>query len=65
MTNKPYETVYCISPDDFAACPVCGVRLDPDMDGDNLRIVDEDEDGPIHLGTCMEHGAFSFQFSPD
>lgn len=54
-----------ISPDDFAACPQCGVRLMLDIEGDDLRVVDEDEDGPIHLGTCMDHGAFLFQILED
>lgn len=37
----------------------------PDIEDDDLRVVDEDEDGPIHLGTCMDHGAFLFQILED
>lgn len=37
----------------------------PDIDGDDLRVVDEDEDGPIYLGTCVDHGAFNFQILED
>jgi len=52
---------------EWAVCPVCGVRFDPDIDDEiyDLRVVDEDDDGPIHLGTCMEHGAFNFQIQED
>lgn len=61
------QTVSVISTDDYPVCLVCYVRLTPDIDpftNDN-RVVDEDEDGPIHAGTCMDHGAFLFQFEPE
>lgn len=57
--------IISIDADSFAACPTCNVRLDADIDpetNDN-RVVDTDEDGPINLGTCMEHGAFLFQIT--
>ena len=52
-----------VGPDDYAACPECGVRLDPDTDGDDLREIDLDDNGPVYLGICMDHGAFRFQIA--
>lgn len=63
MSPDPENTVQLINPDDPATCPVCGVRADLDTHEDGtLRQVDSDDDGPIHLGICHEHGAFRFQF---
>lgn len=63
------EPTFLFSPGEFPSCPDCSVRLSMDeetVDGVlQNRVVDEDEDGPIHLGTCMEHGAFRVQFLED
>lgn len=58
-------SILVISPDEFAACPHCGARLEtPIVDG-ALVESGADIDGPIYQGTCPRHGAFQWQIAPD
>lgn len=71
MTNAAIQAdsrpILTIGADDFAECPDCHRRLDPVMTeaGDNLQELARDDDGPIFLGLCPEHGGWRFQIEGD
>lgn len=64
---KQYNTseIITISPDDIPTCPKCPSRLEPveDINSEDgtLFIFASDDDGPIYLGKCKEHGQWLFQ----
>ena len=57
--------ILIIGPDDFAECPECGARLEPEITNQTVASSSKDSDGPIHQGTCPTHGTFQFQIDED